>query len=165
MTWKKHSGGAKLLLEQIQAVPGLGKITRNPILTSHGVNGYKSYVPQINRITILYDHPRLNGGGSSKGLVDFIKTRLPSIASAYPYVEFAVQNAPKRWPELRAVYANGHESSVYVRRFNVHEVEKSLLELVHRGGGVERKRYKPVVSDNPCVAGIWDPFTQTGFKP
>jgi len=159
------NSAAKGLLEKLSQQKGLERILHKPNLTSKSINGSTAFVPYINRITILYDHPRLNNGGTSTGVVEYITKTLPSIARKYPYCEFAVQSAPKRWPEIRALYNGGKEESLFVRRFTRDQVGKAVEELVWKKAGAGRKHWKPVISNAPSVVPLWDPLRQKAFKP
>ncbi|KAJ3232276.1 hypothetical protein HDU78_007221 [Chytriomyces hyalinus] len=99
---------AKKLITQLQNA-GLAKhILPKKDLTSKFANGNMgTFVPPIQKLTIVYNHPGAGHGGDSRGMVDFIHTQLAELAARRPYVEFEVVQRPSAPAELQALYVNG----------------------------------------------------------
>ncbi|KAI9204986.1 uncharacterized protein BJ171DRAFT_502600 [Polychytrium aggregatum] len=137
-------------------------------LGSRTRNGSGAFVPQLLKLHIYYDHPRMGYGGDSKGTVEFIKTRLTSLAQKYKYVEFAVQPRVSNPPEVVAVYANGIEKRFPLKRFPasaVYEKISTLLGTSSRGPTKSRSG-RPVISNEDPVVHSWNPFdSEHRFKP
>ncbi|KAJ3211542.1 hypothetical protein HDU67_004445 [Dinochytrium kinnereticum] len=89
-------------------VSGLGrKILPDKNLTPRFQNGIGCFIPQIRKVVVHYDHPRLGAGGDSTGMVEFIHKHLITCAESRPYVEVCVQPRKKSPPELIAYYMDG----------------------------------------------------------
>ncbi|KAI8619998.1 hypothetical protein BC830DRAFT_1051250, partial [Chytriomyces sp. MP71] len=65
------------------------------------------FVPPIRKLTLFYNHPGIGHGGDSRGMVDFVHTKLVSLAERRPYVEFEVVPRPSAPAEIQAFYTNG----------------------------------------------------------
>ncbi|KAI8850816.1 hypothetical protein BC829DRAFT_388371 [Chytridium lagenaria] len=95
------------LIQKLKAA-GLGrKILPDKNLTPRFQNGIGCFIPQIRKIVVHYDHPRLGAGGDSAGMVDFIHSHLFACAEKRPYVEICVQPRKKSPPEFIAYYMDG----------------------------------------------------------
>jgi hypothetical protein len=119
------SKGPLALLKQISRTKGMPPIMPAPPASSRAVNGAKVFIPAISRIHLLY--PPHNAPGMS----DFIRKSLPAFAKEFPYCEFLVQPAPKRWPEVKATYIGGEES-IYVKKMCKNQVCKVLYLIIGR---------------------------------
>ncbi|KAI8927865.1 hypothetical protein BC831DRAFT_450749 [Entophlyctis helioformis] len=156
---------AKKLIQQLRSeFPKLqSKLLPPQDLSSVAVNGVGSFVPPICRLQLFYDTPRLSGGGDSRGLVDFVKTRLSHHATHRPYVEFAVVHR-RGPPELLATYNNGSVRSVLVPRLDRKSIERRVHELCDSTGQANEARRFPTPvkkgsgSARDAVVPAWDPF-------
>ncbi|KAJ3224246.1 39S ribosomal protein L51, mitochondrial [Clydaea vesicula] len=151
------------------------QLTKKPFLSSVAQNGVGAFVPYINRITFHYEQPKLNAGGTSidvnsktfsQGLVNFIRTTLPIVARENPHVEFLVQPTPKRYPQIKALYNNGVEKQLFVKRLSSSKINSLVKEFIQSSGKKPKKYYKPVISDGESITPIWNPFnSKLMFKP
>ncbi|KAJ3006027.1 hypothetical protein HKX48_000338 [Thoreauomyces humboldtii] len=157
------------LIKKLQAAGLQKRILPPKDLSTHGHNGSAlTFVPQLTKLTLRYDHPRMGAGGSSAGLVAFLTTRLPLVASQRPYVEFCVRPANAVPPTLTARYACGRRVDVDVSRMKVDQVAREVAFLCDTRDGQETRvvRGSPVRADGTAgagrgtrVGGVWDPFT------
>ncbi|KAJ3412176.1 39S ribosomal protein L51, mitochondrial [Chytridiales sp. JEL 0842] len=113
-------------------------------LTSHK----KAFVPEIRKLVLHYDYPRLGAGGDSKGMVEFIQNRLPAIAQSRPYAEFAVQRRPNSPPELIAHYMNGSIKRHICYKLSMQEVERHAQYLCNTSA---TKPPKPALTGEEVV--------------
>lgn len=131
---------------------------------SRARNGVGAFVLPCKRITITY----CNFGGSSSGMRDFLRQRLPKFASEYPEVEFKILEKPGKHPVLKGEYttpntfiADGTNDSIKqicVRKWNIDVIENKLRLLINSSGRKLSKPKHTVISSNASVRGIWSPF-------
>lgn len=131
---------------------------------SRARNGVGAFVLPCKRITITY----CNFGGSSSGIRDFLRQRLPNFAEKYPEVEFRILEKPGKHPVLKGEYstpntytnADGGNTikQICVRKWNIDVIENKLKLLINSSGKKLSKPKHTVVSTNPSVRGIWSPF-------
>jgi hypothetical protein len=89
----------------------------------------KAFVPELRKLVIHYDNPRIGAAGDSKGMVEFIQSRLPQLAQNRPFAEFAVQKRPNSPPELIAYYMNGSIKRHICYRLDGKQIEKHAKYL------------------------------------
>ncbi|KAI8920761.1 hypothetical protein DFJ77DRAFT_447253 [Powellomyces hirtus] len=162
------------LIRKLQNAPGLAKrILPVKDLTSRGHNGAGlTFVPQITKLVLRYDHPRLGAGGSSTGMVAFLTSQLPAVARARPYVEICVQPRNAVPPHILATYASGKKTLVPCAGLSAKEVAAKVAFLCDSMDGEERnvKSGRPVLTAGHQLAErvdpVWDPFTaEHTFRP
>ncbi len=68
---------------------------------STSCNGARAFVLQCKRIDFAY----CDWAGSSRGMTDFLKTRLPAFAKENPQIEMTVSNRPHKHPIVRGKYS------------------------------------------------------------
>ena len=131
-------------------------------------NGVNAFVLQLGKLYFHYDIPTVTSGGSSKGMVNYIKTKLPQFAQKHPSIECIISRRPRHHPCLRGVYMNGKEKVICVKNFDANQIAKKV-ERLRTTSGFKVKRFtsgKPVLSDTPSPAGLWDPLTASStFQP
>ncbi|AWU74949.1 hypothetical protein CAS74_003310 [Pichia kudriavzevii] len=131
---------------------------------SRSRNGVGAFVLPCKRITLQY----CNFGGSSEGMRDFLRQRLPKFAARHPEIEFRVVEKPGKHPIVKGEYStpnanvNNYENDTFkqicVRKWNIDVIENKLKLLVNSSGKKLSKPKHTVVSSNPSVRGIWSPF-------
>ncbi|KAI8820783.1 uncharacterized protein EV422DRAFT_530146 [Fimicolochytrium jonesii] len=164
---------ARQLIKKLQDAGLQKRILPPNDKSSHGHNGAGGvFVPQINKLTVHYCHPRVGAGGNSAGMVDFIKNRIVHIAKARPYVEICVRPDLYRKPALVAQYASGKKVVVDCSHDTPREIEQKLGFLCDSRDGQEKKLTsgQPVIpagrTGGEGVEPVWDPFTaKKTFKP
>jgi large subunit ribosomal protein L43 len=96
--------------------------------------------------------------GSSRGMNEYLRTRLLSFARENPQIEVIVTPRPRKHPVIRGFYLNGNEKVICVRNSEPSQIAKAV-ELLRNTSGRKVINYKrPVISDTPSVRGIWSPF-------
>lgn len=120
-------------------------------------NGVGAFYLPLQKLVITYDHPGPRKGGSSRGVVEFIKTRLTRFAKENPQVEIAVVPATGH-PLITGHYVYGKEKQIDVRNCSVSEVVKEVHKLRDSNGGKEIKYRTAVVAGSESVVPLWDPF-------
>ncbi|KND00309.1 uncharacterized protein SPPG_04634 [Spizellomyces punctatus DAOM BR117] len=163
----------KTLIKKLQEAGLHKRILPPKDLTSRTHNGAGgAFVPQITKLTIHYDHPRIDAGGNSRGMVKFLLDRLPTLAAERPYVEICVQPRRASPPKLVATYANGKVKAISCSKFTPEQIEKQVAFLCDSMDGEEKrvKRGQPVIKGGNKMAGrvegVWDPFTaRQTFRP
>ncbi|ODV84822.1 hypothetical protein CANARDRAFT_200398 [[Candida] arabinofermentans NRRL YB-2248] len=121
---------------------------------SRARNGIGAFITPCKKITLTY----CNFGGSSKGMREFLSTRLKKISSNYPSIYFQVLLKPGFHPVLKAEYNNDLTKQICVRKWNVDVVENKLKLLINSSGKNLSKPKSLVKSMNSSVRGIWSPF-------
>lgn len=96
--------------------------------------------------------------GSSRGMNQFITSKLPEFAESNPQIQFSVTKRPHAHPIIRGVYINGREKVICVRNLKDSEVLEKCRLLKDASGLKLKKRRHPVESTNESVRGIWSPF-------
>ncbi|KAF2168279.1 hypothetical protein M409DRAFT_21716 [Zasmidium cellare ATCC 36951] len=117
-------------------------------------NGVGAFILQCKRLDFHY----CDWAGSSRGMNDFIKNKLPLFARQNPSIEISVSPRPGRHPVVIGHYMNGRTKPICVR--NLHELQVlNKVALLKEASGEKLKRVtKPVRSLNESVRGVWSPF-------
>ncbi|KAI9094834.1 hypothetical protein DFS34DRAFT_627400 [Phlyctochytrium arcticum] len=161
------------LIQKLQAAGLAKRILPEKNTTSRFLNGANgAFIPQITKLALHYDHPRIDAGGNSIGMVDFLKTRLATFAAKRPYVEICVQPRVACPPHLVATFANGKTKRIDVPNLSSRDIGRKANFLCDTVDGEEKriKSGQPVLKAShkmsDRVEGVWDPFTapQT-FRP
>ncbi|TPX39957.1 hypothetical protein SeMB42_g06171 [Synchytrium endobioticum] len=148
---------AKQVLENISKT--VKKVLPVQNTVSRSRNGSVTYTPPLQHLHIYYDHPRLGGGGTSKGLVDWIHANLIPFAYDHPHVEIAIQNRKQLPPEILGVYNTGHEKRIIVKGLDRRDVHKKIMYLAETSGGPDRSYPLPVLrAKGEGVDPVWNPF-------
>ncbi|KAJ3066929.1 39S ribosomal protein L51, mitochondrial [Podochytrium sp. JEL0797] len=118
---------AKKLITQLQEAGLQKQILPVKDTTSYFQNGAKGvFVAPIRKVTLYYNHFR----GDSRGMVDFVHTRLSSFALAHPHVEFCVAPRHGSTPaELQGFYVGGQLRRHVCYRLDAATVERHLAYL------------------------------------
>ncbi|KAJ9056956.1 39S ribosomal protein L51, mitochondrial [Entomophthora muscae] len=129
---------------------------KKPVEPAHFDNGVKgAYIVQCNRLVFSY----CERGGSSRGMVEFIKENIQNLAKSNPETEYIVKHVPFQHPAIMGYYNNG-----YHKRNDVANMDSKIILLNAEGlqtsqGGLEKDfRKTRVLSTTPSVRGIWSPF-------
>jgi large subunit ribosomal protein L43 len=123
-------------------------------IRSIGKNGVGAYVLQCRKLVFEY----CEKSGSSRGMNEYLRTRLLSFARENPQIEVIVTPRPRKHPVIRGFYLNGNEKVICVRNSEPSQIAKAV-ELLRNTSGRKVINYKrPVISDTPSVRGIWSPF-------
>lgn len=117
-------------------------------------NGLGAFLLPCRRITLQF----CNWGGSSKGIREFLKYRLPKVAAENPKIEFKIVKKSGH-PVATGTYNKvDREKAICVRNLNIDEVENKIKLLLNSSGAQLKKHKQPVESLNVGVRGIWSPF-------
>ncbi|KAH8705343.1 mitochondrial ribosomal protein L43 [Talaromyces proteolyticus] len=117
-------------------------------------NGVGAFILQCKRLEFTY----CDWGGSSKGMLTFLKEELPAFARANPQIEFRVSPRPNKHPVIKGHYVNGRLKSVCVRSFEPEAILEKVNYLKQSSGEKLKIQRKPVMSLNESVRGIWSPY-------
>ena len=102
----------------------------------------------------------MGGGGTSKGLVEWIHSHLIPFAKRHPYVEIALQERKNHHPELVGCYHTGHQKKIVVRKLDKKDIHKKIMYLAETSGGEDRAYPVPVLRGRgDGVDPVWNPFT------
>ncbi|KAK8189330.1 thioredoxin-like protein [Phyllosticta capitalensis] len=118
-------------------------------------NGVGAFIKQCKRLDFHY----CDWAGSSKGMVAFLKHKLPDFAKANPHIEITVSPRPNKHPVIKGHYVNKQTRAICVKKLEPGQILKKA-ELLRDSNGTINKRQtnKPVRSMNENVRGIWSPF-------
>ncbi|CAG8442473.1 13678_t:CDS:2 [Ambispora gerdemannii] len=127
---------------------------KKPTVT-YAKNGVGSYVLQCRKMVFHY----CERGGSSRGMIEYLKKDLIPFAKANPEVEIMVKPRPSRHPCIRGWYLNGRDKVICVRKMKASEIGK-VAEYIrdHSGQKATTRFKKPVISTTESVRGIWSAF-------
>ncbi|KAI9902567.1 hypothetical protein N3K66_001919 [Trichothecium roseum] len=124
-----------------------------------GANGVGSFILQCKKIELTY----CEWGGSSRGMIGFIKSLFPRFAAAHPQIEFSVSPRPGRHPVITGHYINGRTKPVCVRNEEPYLILKKMELLRDANGEKLFRTTKPVHSEKESVRGIWSPYHGRGM--
>lgn len=116
-------------------------------------NGVGLFAQPCHKIVLRY----CNWGGSSRGMREFLRTSLKTIAEQNPKVEFVVRQQPGH-PIVQGVYAGGLSKPVCVRNYNPSKILEKIQVVQNASGHKLQKYNRAVESTNESVRGIWSPF-------
>ncbi|QKX58342.1 uncharacterized protein TRUGW13939_05464 [Talaromyces rugulosus] len=117
-------------------------------------NGVGAFILQCKRLEFSY----CDYGGSSRGMLTFLKEQLPDFARANPQIEFRVAPRPNQHPVIKGHYINGGIKAVCVRNFEPKDIMDKVEYFKQSSGEKLKKQRKPVTSVNESVRGIWSPY-------
>ncbi|PLN76713.1 thioredoxin-like protein [Aspergillus taichungensis] len=117
-------------------------------------NGVGAFILQCKRLDFHY----CDWAGSSRGMVAFLKHKLPAIAKENPQIEIRVSPRPHRHPVIKGQYINGREKAICVRNLEPEQIVNKVSLLKEASGEKLKRIKKPVSSINESVRGIWSPF-------
>ncbi|ENN81043.1 39S ribosomal protein L43, mitochondrial-like [Dendroctonus ponderosae] len=124
-------------------------------ITTPGQNGVGRYVCQLQRVVLKF----CMSHGSSRGVREFIETRLLEFVKESP--EVAVYLKPRRHksPIIKAEYLNGETQWVNARQFTDDEVLKWLNLLKSQSSNRSGVRLRKLMhTDFPSIQGPWTPY-------
>ncbi|CRG84442.1 54S ribosomal protein L51, mitochondrial [Talaromyces islandicus] len=117
-------------------------------------NGVGAFILQCKRLEFSY----CDYGGSSRGMLTFLKEELPAFARANPQIELRVAPRPNKHPVIKGHYINGGIKAVCVRNFESKDILDKVEYFKQSSGEKLKKQRKPVTSVNESVRGIWSPY-------
>ncbi|KAI9043404.1 mitochondrial 54S ribosomal protein mL43 [Aspergillus affinis] len=117
-------------------------------------NGVGAFILQCKRLDFHY----CDWAGSSRGMVSFLKNKLPAFAKAHPQIEIRVSPRPHKHPMVKGHYINGREKVVCLRNLEPEQIFNKTVALKEASGEKLKRTNKPVTSINDSVRGIWSPY-------
>ena len=123
-------------------------------------NGMGHYILPCQKLVINYDHPSIGKGGSSTGVVAFLKNSLIKFAQENPSIEIIVQPTPYQHPIVKAHYGNGRSKQANLANLGANDVQKAIQGLRNASGEKERQWIKSVISERPTITGVFDAFSK-----
>ncbi|TPX31588.1 hypothetical protein SmJEL517_g05097 [Synchytrium microbalum] len=145
------------VLEQLQK--SVKKVLPIKDTISRSRNGAVVFIPPLQRLHIYYDHPRMGAGGTSKGMVEWLHTKLIPFAKSHPHIEIAIQPRGQQPPEVVGSYGTGHQKKMWVAKLDRDEIHRKILYLANTAGGVDRTYTTPVLrARGEGVDPVWNPF-------
>ncbi|XP_066156264.1 large ribosomal subunit protein mL43 [Euwallacea fornicatus] len=125
-------------------------------ITTPGQNGVGRYVCQLQRVVLKFC---LNHG-DSRGMRDFIETKLIDFTKNSPEVAVYLKPRRHRTPVIKAEYLNGHSQWINARQFTEDEVWKWLKLLKSQSCDRTGIRIRKLLhTDYPSIQGPWTPYT------
>ncbi|KAL9626994.1 MAG: hypothetical protein Q9204_006886 [Flavoplaca sp. TL-2023a] len=124
--------------------------------TSTSRNGVGTFIRQCKRLDFHY----CDWAGSSRGMNQFLQSRLPRFAASHPSIEIHVSPRPHRHPVIRGHFINGTQHSICVRNLEMKDILRKA-EILRDMSGEKARRIKGgrvVGSLNEGTRGIWSPF-------
>ncbi|CAG8674611.1 17883_t:CDS:2 [Acaulospora morrowiae] len=133
----------------------MNKIHRAKHIISRPKNGVSGFIFQCRKIEFNY----CERSGSSRGMIEYLKSRLISFAKKNPQIEIIVTPRPSKHPLIRGTYLNGFQKDICVRNKEPKDISE-VVQLIrdHTGYKAKGRFKKPVISTTPSVRGIWSPF-------
>ncbi|ELR10837.1 mitochondrial ribosomal protein L51/S25/CIB8 family protein [Acanthamoeba castellanii str. Neff] len=117
----------------------------------------RSGIWQLRKLKLQY----CDFGGSSRGMREFLETRLPEFQKKNPQVLVDVVKRRNRHPHLSGEYLIGREKSVGVGGLEADEVEHYIYHLRNQWGLKSRRLGAgQIVSQRRSVQGVWNPFVK-----
>ncbi|CAG8497976.1 6821_t:CDS:2 [Diversispora eburnea] len=124
-------------------------------LVSKPKNGVGGFVFQCRKIEFNY----CERSGSSRGMIEYFKTKLIPFAKRNPQIEIIVTPRPSKHPLVRGTYLNEMQKDICVKNLDPKEIDKYVQLIRDNTGYKAKSRFKkPVISTTPSVRGIWSPF-------
>ncbi|KAH8425218.1 39S ribosomal protein L51, mitochondrial [Aspergillus melleus] len=117
-------------------------------------NGVGAFILQCKRLDFHY----CDWAGSSRGMVSFLKNKLPAFAKKNPQIEIRVSPRPHKHPMVKGHYINGREKVVCVRNLEPEQIFNKAVMMKEASGEKLKRTNKPVTSINESVRGIWSPY-------
>ncbi|XP_030751572.1 39S ribosomal protein L43, mitochondrial [Sitophilus oryzae] len=125
-------------------------------ITTPGQNGVGRYVCQLQRVVLKF----CKNNGSSRGMREFIETKLMDFVKESPEVAVYVKPRRHRTPIIKAEYLNGDTQWVNARNFTEDEILKWLKLLKSQSSDRTGIRLRKLIhTDFPSVQGPWTPYT------
>lgn len=103
-------------------------------------------VRQLKELTVRYS----DLDGSSRGVRDWMRVKLVSLASNNPEVEIKTELKRAVHPYLRGVYKNGNSKTICIKNLPVEEIETYALFLRNQIG----RRVRNVDEDSQITSQI-----------
>ena len=94
----------------------------------------------------------------------YIQRILPAFAKEHAYIEMCVTRTEGE-PEIQALYHNGAIKAIETKNKDMEGIMRGVEELAYQKGNLDRQYKYPVISNNPSVEKIWDPFHDQIFRP
>ncbi|CAJ0835705.1 13637_t:CDS:2 [Entrophospora sp. SA101] len=118
-----------------------------PIVTI-AKNGVGAFILPCRMIVFNY----CERGGSSRGIVEYLKNRVIDFAKENPQIEIKISPRPSKHPVIRGVYLNNKEKDICVKNMKINEIEEKVQLLKDSSGVTAKRRFKkPVISTTPSV--------------
>ncbi|XP_050309217.1 39S ribosomal protein L43, mitochondrial [Anthonomus grandis grandis] len=121
-----------------------------------GQNGVGRYICQLQRVVLKF----CMSSGASRGMREFIETRLINFVNESPEVAVYMKPRRHRTPIIKAEYLNGDTQWVNARNFTEEEVLKWLKLLKSQSTDRTGIRLRKLLhTDHPSIQGPWTPYT------
>mmetsp|Transcript_15697 Transcript_15697/g.15834 ORF Transcript_15697/g.15834 Transcript_15697/m.15834 type:complete len:135 (+) Transcript_15697:54-458(+) len=110
-------------------------------------------IRQLKQLMIRYS----DYDGSSKGIREWMQTRLVDFATQNPSLMIRTEVKRAVHPFLRGIYVNDNKKTICVKNLEVEDIHNYVFDLRNQAGyKVTKDRYKkPVISDHPSIQGEW----------
>ncbi|CAJ0645118.1 1473_t:CDS:2 [Entrophospora sp. SA101] len=95
-----------------------------PIVTI-AKNGVGAFILPCRMIVFNY----CERGGSSRGIVEYLKNRVIDFAKENPQIEIKISPRPSKHPVIRGVYLNNKEKDICVKNMKINEIEEKVQLL------------------------------------
>ncbi|XP_037805991.1 39S ribosomal protein L43, mitochondrial [Lucilia sericata] len=118
-------------------------------------NGLGRYVCQLQRVTLKF----CKNNGSSKGMREFIESKLIDFAKENPGIVVYVKPRRHRTPVLVGEYLNGEREWLNCRNSSKDDILKWIELLKTQNGPSSATRLRKMWhTDVPSIQGPWTPF-------
>ncbi|RIB06762.1 thioredoxin-like protein [Gigaspora rosea] len=136
-------------------------MSQKKTIISLAKNGVGAFVFPCRKMEFTY----CERSGSSRGMIEYLKTHLIPFAEKNPQIEIVVTPRPSKHPFVRGLYLNGREKGISARNKTPEEIVETVNLIRDNTGFKNNKRFKkPVISTTPSVRGIWSPFNTQPHK-
>ncbi|XP_038613679.1 39S ribosomal protein L43, mitochondrial [Tachyglossus aculeatus] len=132
-----------------------GRGTASRFLGSVLHNGLGRYVQQLQRLSLTFSRD----AQTSRGVRDYIETRILDFAKKNPGVVVYLNPKPCRVPKLVTEYLNGAVREEPVTNKNVDQIAELIQTRANQSGLEIIRIRKPYHTDTPSIQGQWHPFT------
>ncbi|KAK1393028.1 large ribosomal subunit protein mL43 isoform X2 [Apium graveolens] len=106
---------------------------------------------QLKKLVVSY----CNWGGSSRGVREFMESKLPAFKESNPQLEVETKHIGGQHPHLEGIYRNKNERTVCVRNMTPEEVLECATKLRNSLGRKVVKLKTRHVTKHPSVQGTW----------